>query len=150
MVQEHARSAQPHLERPDPGLDVWRFLGILRRRFLYFLFPFVAIAGVGFAVTMLLPAVYVAEGKLLVESQQIPTELVRPTITAGAKERIQVIEQRIMTRENLLALADKYQMFANRRSSLSGTELLDLMRQRTRIVPFELDQSRRRSDTVTI
>jgi len=41
-------------------------------------------------------------------------------------------------------------MFANRRNSLSGTELLDLMRQRTRMVPFELDQTRRRSDTVTI
>src|SRR5262245_65523363 len=107
MVQEHSRAAPPLLERSDPGLDIWRFVSILRRRFFYFLFPFVVVACVGFAVTMLLPAVYVAEGKLLVESQQIPTELVRPTITASAKERIQVIEQRIMTRENLLALADK-------------------------------------------
>ena len=73
--------------------------------------------------TMLLPAVYVAEGKLLVELQQIPTELVRSTITASAKQRIQVIEQRIMTRENLLALADKYQMFAGRRQAMSGTEI---------------------------
>jgi uncharacterized protein involved in exopolysaccharide biosynthesis len=150
MAHEQIQSKQTNFDRPDPGLDIWRFVSILRRRFLYFLFPFVVIACVGFAVTMLLPAVYVAEGKLLVESQQIPTELVRPTITASAKERIQVIEQRIMTRENLLALADKYQMFANRRNTLSGTELLDLMRQRTRMVPFELDQTRRRSDTVTI
>src|SRR5262245_21548434 len=99
---------------------------------------------------MLLPAVYIAEGKLLVESQQIPTELVRPTITASAKERIQVIEQRIMTRENLLSLVDKYQMFPGRREGMSATEVLDAMRQRTRMVPFELDQTRRRIDTVTI
>ena len=150
MVQETIRSAQPHLERPEPGPDVWRYISLLRRRFLYFLFPFVVIAAGGFAVAMLWPAIYVAEGKLLVESQQIPTELVRPTITATAKERIQVIEQRIMTRENLLALADKYQMFPNKRSTMSGTEVLDRMRARTRLVPFELDQSRRRSDTVTI
>ena len=149
MVQEQNRLMQAHLDRPDSGLDVWRYIGILRRRFLYFVFPFVIIASAGFAITMLLPAVYVAEGKLLVESQQIPTELVRSTITASAKERIQVIEQRIMTRENLLALADKYQMFAGRRQAMSGTEILDLMRTRTRMVPFELDQSRR-SDTVTI
>jgi uncharacterized protein involved in exopolysaccharide biosynthesis len=149
MVQEHNRLVQAHLDRPDSGLDVWRYISILRRRFLYFVFPFVIIAAAGFAITMLLPAVYVAEGRLLVESQQIPTELVRPTITASAKERIQVIEQRIMTRENLLAIADKYQMFAGRRQVMSGTEILDLMRARTRMVPFELDQARR-TDTVTI
>jgi uncharacterized protein involved in exopolysaccharide biosynthesis len=149
MVQEQNRLMQAHLDRPDSGLDVWRYIGVLRRRFLYFVFPFVIIASAGFAIAMLLPAVYVAEGKLLVESQQIPTELVRSTITASAKERIQVIEQRIMTRENLLALADKYQMFAGRRQAMSGTEILDLMRTRTRMVPFELDQSRK-SDTVTI
>src|SRR5262245_342596 len=150
MVQEPIRSAQSHLEGLEPCLDVWRYVSLLRRRFLYFLLPFVFIAVGGVAVTMLWPALYVAEGKLLVESQQIPTELVRPTITATAKERIQVIEQRIMTRENLLAIADKYQMFASKRSRMSGTEVLDLMRARTRMVPFELDQSRRRSDTVTI
>jgi uncharacterized protein involved in exopolysaccharide biosynthesis len=150
MGQEHNRSAQLHVERSDPTLDVWRYISLLRKRFLYFVFPFVIIATAGFAVTMLLPAVYVAEGKLLVESQQIPTELVSPTITASAKERIQVIEQRIMTRENLLAIADKYQMFANKRNIMSGTEVLDLMRTRTRMVPFELDQTRRRNDTVTI
>ena len=55
-----------------------------------------------------------------------------------------------MTRENLLAIAEKYQIFASRRQVMSGTEVLDLMRTRTRIVPFELDQTRRRSDTVTI
>ena len=150
MVREHQLPAQSHLDRPDQSLDIWRYVGLLRRRFAYFLVPFVIIGTVGSAVTMLLPAVYIAEGKLLVESQQIPTELVRPTITASAKERIQVIEQRIMTRENLLAIADKYQMFANRRQNMSATEVLDLMRSRTRMVPFELDQSRRRNDTVAL
>jgi len=150
MVQGQKQSAERNLEKPDPGLDIWHYIGVLRRRFLYFVFPFVIIAAAGSAVTMLLPAVYVAEGKLLVESQQIPTELVRPTNTATAKERMQIIEQRIMTRENLLSIADKYQVFASRRQIMSGTEVLDLMRTRTRMVPFELDQSRRRNDTVTI
>ena len=150
MVREQNRLAQPELEQSDPGADAWRYIGVFRRRFLYFLLPFALIACVGFSITMLLPAVYVAEGRLLVESQQIPTDLVRSTITATAKERIQVIEQRIMTRENLLSIADKYQIFANRRNTMSGTEVLDLMRARTRMVPFELDQASRRSDTVTI
>jgi uncharacterized protein involved in exopolysaccharide biosynthesis len=125
---------------------VWHYIAILRRRIHFLLVPFFVVLVGGFVVVMALPPLYVAEGRLLVESQQIPTDLVRPTITASAKERIQVIEQRVMTRENMLAIVEKYQMFASKRQSLSGTQLLDLMRQRTRLTPFELDQARRRSD----
>jgi uncharacterized protein involved in exopolysaccharide biosynthesis len=149
MMREHQLASQAQLEMPDGGADVWHYIAVLRRRVFFLLVPFVVVAAIGFTVTMLLPPIYVAEGKLLVESQQIPTDLVRPTITATAKERIQVIEQRVMTRENLLAIVDKYQMFAWRRGSMSGTQLLDLMRQRASIRPFELDQPRRR-DGLTI
>ena len=40
-------------------------------------------------------------------------------------------------------------MFPGKRQNMSATQLLDLMRQRTRLTPFELDQ-RRRSDGLTI
>src|SRR5262249_52081207 len=89
---------------------------------------------------MLWPPTYLSEGKILVESQQIPTDLVRPTVTAAAKERIQVIQQRVTTRDNLLAIADKYQMFADRRDRLSRTELLELMRDSIKVTPIVLDQ----------
>jgi uncharacterized protein involved in exopolysaccharide biosynthesis len=82
-----------------------------------------------------------SEGKILVESQQIPTDLVRPTVTATAKERIQVIQQRVMTRDNLLALLDKYNLYADRRDRLSRTELLDQMRDNIHVEPIDLDQS---------
>ena len=65
---------------------------------------------------MLWPPTYLSEGKILVQSQQIPTELVRPTVTNAAQERIQVIEQRTMTRENLLAIIDKFQLFPDKRT----------------------------------
>ena len=70
----------------------------------------------GLAIAALWPATYLSEGKILVQSQQIPTELVRPTVTNAAQERIQVIEQRMMTRENLLAIVDKFQLFPTKRS----------------------------------
>src|SRR3979490_734203 len=74
---------------------------LIKRRALYFVIPFILVLPVGLAVAVLLPATYLSEGKILVQSQQIPTELVRPTVTSAAQERIQVIEQRTMTRENL-------------------------------------------------
>jgi uncharacterized protein involved in exopolysaccharide biosynthesis len=150
MSEEHRPSMRALQGDADRGVDVSYYIGIIKRRILYFLIPFFVVFVGGFAIAMALKPVYVAEGRILVESQQIPTELVRPTITATAKERIQVIEQRIMTRENLLAIVDKFKMFGDQRRNMSGTQLLDLMRQRTRVVPFELDQVRRRSDSLTI
>ena len=130
-------------EGSQQGLDLQQYTAILRRRWAFLLIPFVLILAGGVAVVALMRPVYLAEGKILVESQQIPTDLVRPTITATANERIQVIEQRIMIRDNLLAIVDKFQMFPEQRSHLSTTQLLDMMRERTHISTYALNQSRR-------
>ena len=82
------------------------------------------IAPAALGVALLWPATYLSEGKILVQSQQIPTELVRPTVTSAAQERIQVIEQRTMTRDNLVAIADKFQLFPDKRTLMSVTELV--------------------------
>ena len=86
--------------------------------------------------------IYRAEGKILVESPEIPPELVRPTVMEVADARIQVIHQRIMTRDNLMEVMNKYKLFPRERTSMSGTELLDLMRSRVEIKPVEADLQR--------
>src|SRR5450631_1667603 len=149
MAQNNRGSAQATYEVPTKGLDLQRYIAILRKRAAYLFIPFVLVLAVGIPVALMLPPMYLAEGKILVESQQIPTDLVRPTLTATANERIQVIEQRIMIRDNLLAIIEKFQMFAGRRNDQSATQLLDLMRERTHISTFELNQARR-GDGLTI
>ena len=149
MLQNNRPHSQTSFESEDSGLDPSYYLGILKKRILYILIPFVVVLAAGSAVAMLWPPTYLSEGKILVESQQIPADLVRSTITAGSKERLQVIEQRVMTRDNLLAIMDKYQMYADRRDSLSRTELLDLMRQNAEVKPLELDPVRGRTDALT-
>jgi protein tyrosine kinase modulator len=109
---------------------------LVKRRLLYFLVPFVLIALGGAAVTYLWPATYLSEGKILVQSQQIPTELVRPTVTNAAQERIQVIEQRTMTRDNLIAMIDKFQLFPEKRKLMSVTQLVELMKKSSKIEPL--------------
>jgi uncharacterized protein involved in exopolysaccharide biosynthesis len=134
----------------DAVLDPLYYFDILKKRKFYALIPFIAILAVGWAIAMLWPPTYLAEGKILVVSQQIPVDLVRPTVTASASERISTIEQRVMTRDNLLKIVDKYQMYADQRSRLSRTDLLDLMRSNTTIKPLDIDPQRRQSDNFTI
>lgn len=115
-------------------------LELLKRRALFFVLPFLLVLGIGTLVTLGWPATYIAEGKILISSQEIPKDLVRPTVTSLANERIQIIEQRIMTRDNMLAIAKKYQIANNswQGKLLSGTEIVDFIRKRTIVKPLEL------------
>jgi len=129
MPSEADRS---HLLRPA------YYWALIKRRWAYFVVPWVLITTVGISAAFLWPPTYLSEGKVLVQSQQIPTELVRPTVTSAAQERIQVIEQRTMTRDNLIAIIDKFQLFPDKRSLMSVTELIAMMKKQTKIAPVDL------------
>jgi len=143
--------AQSPFEIDDQeGLDPLYYYQILKKRKFYGLIPFICVFAIGFAIVMLWPPTYQSEGKILVESQQIPVDLVRPTVTAPASERIAMIQQRVMTRENLLKIVDKYQMFADQRDKLSRTDMLDLMRANTVIKPIAIDAQGQQNLTVAL
>jgi len=117
------------------------YIAIVKRRLFHFLIPFVLLLGIGAVVVLVQRPIYLAEGKILVESQEIPTDLVRPTVTDSANQRIQIIQQRIMTRDNLLGIINKYLLFPSQRQWMSGTQLFDLMRERTTIKLIELNRT---------
>ena len=136
----------------DQGLDLRFYMGVLRRRLLVMLLAFAALAGAAFAVAVLLPPVFQSQARIIVESQQIPADLVRSTVTGLADERLQVIEQRITTRDVLLGLVEKFKLFDDDREKLTPTELVDEMRSRIAIERFELGSVGRRGrpDALTI
>jgi uncharacterized protein involved in exopolysaccharide biosynthesis len=111
---------------------------LIQRRWVYFLLPFVTILAAGAAAALLWPPTYLSEGRILVQSQQIPSELVRPTVTSAAQERIQVIQQRTMTRDNLIAIADKFKLFPDKRTLMSPTELVAEVKKHTKVAPVDL------------
>ncbi len=108
-------------------LDPRFFLSIFLRRFPVFLLTAILIFSGFAAAAVLLPPTYTSKAKILVESQQIPQNLVQSTVTSHATERLRVIEQRLMTRENLLEIASQFDVFRTRRD-LSPTEIVEAMR----------------------
>jgi hypothetical protein len=121
---------------------------LLKRRAFYFLIPFLLVLAVGSVITLLWPAVYLAEGKILVVSPEIPSTLVQPTVSTLANERISILEQRIMTRDNLLSLAKKYHLTAGWHGFVSGTALVDFIRNRTVITPVDVKLSGREQQAI--
>ncbi|MFZ5615838.1 MAG: GumC family protein [Pseudomonadota bacterium] len=124
---------------------------VLRRRLVYFLAPILVIVPIGLAVIMTLPPLYAAQGKILVESQQIPEELIKSTATAYAEERIQTISQRVLTRNRLLEVADKFNLFPSDQG-VSESKRVDRMRQAfdIDIIQSNSNSRRRNRDDNTI
>jgi uncharacterized protein involved in exopolysaccharide biosynthesis len=141
---ESYRSSEPAFaEEHGQDLNFSHYIDLFKRRFFYFLLPFGLISILGLCFVGIQKPNYLSEGKILVESQIIAPDLVRPIVTATASERIQLIQQRIMTRDNLLAVANKFGLFPQR----SG--ILDLMRQSTQIKPVDVEgQPRQGTPTI--
>jgi uncharacterized protein involved in exopolysaccharide biosynthesis len=101
---------------------------ILKRRLVYFLAPVLILVPAGVFAIMMLPAMYEARGKILIESQQIPEEWIQTTVNAYAEERIQTIGQRVLTRNRLLEVAEKHNLF-DKELGLSESERVERMRE---------------------
>ena len=139
MLQNQAYQEQPAGDDLGQLFSPANIFALIKRRALYFVIPFILVFAIGAVVALAWPAKYLAEGKILVQSQEIPSDLVRPTVISLANERIQIIEQRIMTRDNLLAIAKKFQISKNSWQNLiSGTEIVDFVKERARIKPLAL------------
>ncbi|WP_194788860.1 GumC family protein [Pseudomonas sp. UFMG81] len=109
-------------------MSVKDYLAIIKDRALLLGVSIVVILAATVAVAVSVPPIYQATGTILVESQQISPELVSANNNSFADERIEVIRQRVMTRENLLRIMDKYGLFADRGRQLSETDKIDQMR----------------------
>jgi uncharacterized protein involved in exopolysaccharide biosynthesis len=122
-------------EDHSQGLNFIHYIDMLKRRIFYFLLPFGLISILGLYIAAIQKPDYLSEGKILIETQRIAPELVRPIVTATASERIHIVQQRILTRDNLLPIASKFGLFPE----LSGVRVLDLMRLSTQIKPADVE-----------
>lgn len=125
----------------EQSIDIKAWLAAVKRRWLLILLPVMLLTPLGVGIAYVLPPVYTATARVLVESQQIPSDLARSTVTVDVGERIALIEQRLMTRQNLLDIATRFDVTRGR-SDLSPTEIINLMRASTSIDGVRLSDER--------
>ncbi|MFN4129666.1 MAG: GumC family protein [Paracoccaceae bacterium] len=111
---------------------------LLMKRLPYVLAIMVVTTAAGVILAYTLPPVYRAEARLLVESPQIPDELAASTVRSTAEEILLGIEQRLVARNNLLDLANRFNLYAEVPDMLEDVRIED-MRRRIQITmpPFQ-------------
>jgi polysaccharide chain length determinant protein (PEP-CTERM system associated) len=104
------------------------YISVIKRRALLLGLSVAVILGVSVVVAVSIPPIYQSAGTILVESQQISPDLVAANNNTFADERIEIIRQRVMTREHLMQIIDKYNLFAMEGRQLTVSEKIDEMR----------------------
>jgi protein tyrosine kinase modulator len=95
--------------------DFGDYLAAFRRRRGMILLVAGTVFLLGLVTALVWPPTYKASATILIEEQDIPTDLIQSTVTSYASQRIQVINQRVMSRTNLLQIIDKYNLYTRER-----------------------------------
>ncbi|MDM9624869.1 hypothetical protein QTL95_03100 [Rhizobium sp. S152] len=117
------------------------YLELVREKKIFFLIPAALVLIIGIIVVYSMPKIYSSEAVLIVEGQQISSNLVSATVT---NERLQLIEQRVLARDNLIGLAERHDLVSGARQGLSNVQIADLVRRNitmTTETPEGSDQS---------
>src|SRR5579863_4552268 len=115
-------------EKPGEGLNLQQYLGVVRRRHLYFLLPFFLGWLAVWSASWVLPSRYKSGTLILVEQPSMPKDYVTPNVTDDLQSRLQSITQQILSRTRLLHIIDELNLYATSRGRLNPDELVERMR----------------------
>jgi polysaccharide chain length determinant protein (PEP-CTERM system associated) len=113
-------------EQPPKGLRHW--LGVIRRRHLYFLIPMFVGWLLVYAASWIIPPRYKSSTLILVEQPTMPKDYVTPNVNEDLQERLQSITQQILSRSRLLHIMDDMHLYAKKRSRVNPDEAVEAMR----------------------
>jgi len=141
MVMLETHSAQQSVVYEDLGqnIDLSYIKGVIKRRIWYFPIAFLLVVGLGIALLESQQPIYRAEGDVLVEAPGVAPDVVHPTITEQPDQRFEVFKQRILAADNLISIANKYNLFPSDRKLMSDIQLREVMRRSVGIKPVPLE-----------
>ncbi|HUK56192.1 MAG TPA: Wzz/FepE/Etk N-terminal domain-containing protein [Nitrospiria bacterium] len=109
----------------DQKKDLREYLDLFQRRKIQILAPTAVLFILGILVAFLLPSAYRSTATILIEEQEVPTDLVRSTVTSYADQRIETIKHQVMTRSNLWKIVEQYGLYSGLRRRSTTEDVLE-------------------------
>jgi len=119
--------------RPAGGIG-WIFNhlpDILWQRRLLIIITFAVVALAGLITAYALPTLYRSTATLLVQSQQLPSDVVEAPGTGEMEQRIARIRERVLSRGDLISLIEQYDLYPSERRSNPMSYVVEKMRKAT-------------------
>lgn len=114
------------------NLDLAFYWKLLWRRMPVMALLVLLFGSLGVITAVKLPDTWSASARLLVEAPQIPENMVRSTVQTDANEQLDVVQQKLLTRANLIDIANRLNVFKDIREMDPDTVLRE-MRSATRV-----------------
>ncbi|MBM2575142.1 lipopolysaccharide biosynthesis protein [Jannaschia sp. Os4] len=121
-------------------MDTSFYIGMFKDRLHWFLLCVAVFTAAGVGLAVKLPATYRAAAVLVVESEKIPDELAASTVETAAVETLEIIDQRIRSREAMLDLATRMRVYGTATDTLAADAIVRDMRDR---ITYDIDGSGR-------
>jgi uncharacterized protein involved in exopolysaccharide biosynthesis len=99
------------------------YLDAMKRRRWRLIIPAFLVVIIAAVVAVSIPAVYESTATVLIEEPEVPREFIQSTITSFAAQRLQVIQQRVMTTQNLVSIINKFDLFKDERRQKPISEI---------------------------
>ena len=97
----------------DYQLSLYDYLSILRRRALVMVLVFGAVLAASVVFAFLQPRIYESTATILVDAPQVQVAVgAAASQQPRPEDRVNLLRQKLMTRENLIRIADKHQLFS--------------------------------------
>jgi uncharacterized protein involved in exopolysaccharide biosynthesis len=114
-------------------------LRAIRRRLRPLLIVVGAVLLASLLAALFWPPRFTATGTILIEQQELSSEVVRSAVTSYASQRIQTISQRVMTTENLMNIIQRYNLYPELRRKRPREEVIKQMRADTALKMISAD-----------
>ncbi|MGF1553669.1 MAG: GumC family protein [Paracoccaceae bacterium] len=123
------------MSETETPIDIRDYIDAVLRRWYLFAILVPLCGLVGLFIAYVLPPVYEAEARVLIENQAIDPNLVGSTVATPAAQRLQLIQGRLRSRKNLLQLVDQLSLFEDE-PDMSPTEKVRVLREGVEIDPI--------------
>lgn len=125
------------------------FKEIFVRRRWSLILPVIMVFIIAVIVAFALPPYYRSTATILIEEQEIPKEYVMSMVTSYADQRIQAINQRIMSASRLLEIINRFNLYSDLRRRWTVEEVIEEMRKDIKFEMISADVVDRRTGRPT-
>ncbi len=136
------------MNKPN-NLNLHDYLKMAKRRMWSILLPMLLVFALSAGVALLLPSIFRSTSTILIEEQEIPSNFVAAAVTSYAEQRLQSINQRIMSTTKLIDIIKRFHLYPKLKDRWTTEEIIDKMREDIHLQTISADVVDRRTGRPT-